>query len=285
MCDFEWNPAVTTALRQAADMVSGWRILGVAVDRNGHLNPVMPDWAALVESGRPVTMVVRIDTSMARLNATELVKSLGAQVERWHAAGVSLAGLEIDVWRLSASRASRTFVAAVGDRAADLARGPGLRSDHRCRRRSGFAGSRGPPTRPGRRSVQPEQRHGVAEADGVAQYQAVSPGPARLWNPHRSRRGWFGGGGGKRGPGTRGSAFRGIGGCTRRSSQVPGRPSGQSRAQSGRNRMVSPAQYRRSPCLEPRHVTRRYQRHASEWQRARGGGRQRHWGRRLIARQ
>ncbi|WP_216635820.1 DUF3142 domain-containing protein [Magnetospirillum moscoviense] len=43
-----------------------------------------------------MTMVVRIDTSMARLNATELVKSLGAQVERWHAAGVSLAGLEID---------------------------------------------------------------------------------------------------------------------------------------------------------------------------------------------
>ena len=48
-----WQPALSAALRDSADLVGSWRILAGEVDRQGRLQPIAVDRAAIVASGRP----------------------------------------------------------------------------------------------------------------------------------------------------------------------------------------------------------------------------------------
>lgn len=92
----QWTPQVSAAVRQAADMVQGWRVLGAVMDKSGKLQPITPDWPALEESGRPIVVVVRMDGPMTRWDMEALLSQIHTLLERWRGQGARLAGVEID---------------------------------------------------------------------------------------------------------------------------------------------------------------------------------------------
>lgn len=89
-----WTPAVSAAVAEAPAEVRGLRTLMMEVAVDG--SEVWPavDRAALARSGRPVTAVVRIDGR--RLPAGLSIAGVRARVGEWQAAGVDVAGIEID---------------------------------------------------------------------------------------------------------------------------------------------------------------------------------------------
>ena len=89
-----WTGAVIHSVAGAPAELAGLRVLSLEVDRRGH--PAWPaiDVGALVSAGRPVIAVVRIDGSrpIADLSLAPLLDRLAV----WRAAGVEVAGVEID---------------------------------------------------------------------------------------------------------------------------------------------------------------------------------------------
>lgn len=87
-----WQPALTAALRDSADLVGAWRILAGEVDRQGPLQPIAVDRAAIAASGRPAIPVVRIAAPLATLDRAALIADLVALRGDWPTS----AALEID---------------------------------------------------------------------------------------------------------------------------------------------------------------------------------------------
>ena len=78
-----WQPALSAALRDSADLVGSWRILAGEIDRQGRFEPIAVDRAAIVASGRPAIPVVRIAAPLATLDSAMLVADLVAVRGDW----------------------------------------------------------------------------------------------------------------------------------------------------------------------------------------------------------
>jgi len=91
-----WTPAVTQAMHDGAADIRQWRVLAAQTDRAGRLQMFHPDISALVSSGKPVVLVVRIDGQLIQWNEALLLADTLALWKRWQGHGIRLAGLEID---------------------------------------------------------------------------------------------------------------------------------------------------------------------------------------------
>lgn len=104
-----WTDGVRAAVATAGPGLAAWRVL--VAERSGAgasgktWHRVAPDWRALAATGRPVTVVVRIDNALARLGdpaRDALQRRLLDEVHAlWREAraaahGASIAGLELD---------------------------------------------------------------------------------------------------------------------------------------------------------------------------------------------
>jgi hypothetical protein len=91
-----WTPALVAAVTQSADLVAGWHVLAAEAEASGQIRDVAADRAALARTGRPVTLVLRIDGQLAHWDEATLLADLHRLVEDWRAGSVALAGVEID---------------------------------------------------------------------------------------------------------------------------------------------------------------------------------------------
>lgn len=92
----QWTPAVSDAVRRAADIMQGWRLLGAYCDESGHLRQTSPDWAVINRSGKPVIMVVRIDNQLVRWDEDSLLSEIQTSIGQWRSNTNLLVGVEID---------------------------------------------------------------------------------------------------------------------------------------------------------------------------------------------
>ncbi len=77
-------------------MMQGWRVLAAHRDHGGGLIPVTPDWLALRQAGRPVTLVVRLDGPLGLSDPDRLRSELLSLYQTWQSELPTLAGLEVD---------------------------------------------------------------------------------------------------------------------------------------------------------------------------------------------
>lgn len=93
-----WSADLIDTLRASRPVLDGLRVLAMERDPGGRWVDAAPDLAALAADGRPVVLVVRIDGFRPPeiAEAAALSARLHAAATRWQAAGVRLAGLELD---------------------------------------------------------------------------------------------------------------------------------------------------------------------------------------------
>ena len=91
-----WTAQLDAAVSGSADVVDGWRVLGAETDAEGTLKPISPDWGVLIESERPITLVVRIDGRLTDLPTANLVEQITDFHAAWEVQAGRPVGLEID---------------------------------------------------------------------------------------------------------------------------------------------------------------------------------------------
>ncbi|ALM87108.1 DUF3142 domain-containing protein [Bordetella sp. N] len=91
-----WTPALVQALRANDDIVATWHVLGAELDAAGRWADTAPDYAALAALRKPVVLVLRLDGRVDRLDADTIQARLNERLNTWRAAGVRLAGIEVD---------------------------------------------------------------------------------------------------------------------------------------------------------------------------------------------
>lgn len=91
-----WTDGLAAAVQAGGGAVTRWRVLVAELDASGRWTDVTPDAAVLVASGRPVVLVVRLDGSLSQLDPGEVSARLLETSARLSAAGVSIAGFEVD---------------------------------------------------------------------------------------------------------------------------------------------------------------------------------------------
>lgn len=91
-----WTADVAAAMTNAGTTFSAYRVLAAESNRSGALVAIVPDLAALAAGAWPVTAVVRVNGSDPPPDAAALIARSEAIVREWRAAGVHLAGIEID---------------------------------------------------------------------------------------------------------------------------------------------------------------------------------------------
>ncbi len=91
-----WTPAVGAAVGDATGSVSGWRVLGAELDREGIWRLARPDHALLAATGKPVVLVVRIEGQLARWDGDRLRAAVLALAGDWRRDGLTVAAIEID---------------------------------------------------------------------------------------------------------------------------------------------------------------------------------------------
>ncbi len=83
-----------------APQIDGWRVLAGEVDGPGPMRRIDPDWAALIASNKPVTLVIRLESRGGRwaspLDNPALPAALTTVLADWHGHGVTPAALELD---------------------------------------------------------------------------------------------------------------------------------------------------------------------------------------------
>lgn len=96
----QWSPALSQAVRNMTADVDGWRVLAGQADGSADLRPFTPDWAALADSAKPVTAVVRLESRNGRwaspLDSPALPAQITQLLKTWRQHGLTPAGLEID---------------------------------------------------------------------------------------------------------------------------------------------------------------------------------------------
>jgi len=91
-----WTPAVTQAMQGSAGDIRAWRVLAAQTDRAGRLQVFHPDRVALLASGKPVMLVVRIDGQLVQWDEAQLLADTEALWKDWQGGDIRIAGLEID---------------------------------------------------------------------------------------------------------------------------------------------------------------------------------------------
>jgi hypothetical protein len=91
-----WKTSLLESISGNKDLVRAWRVLAAHAGPAGNLIPVSIHAKALVESGRALVMVVRIDGQLPNLDQSHIIDEVLALRERWRAQGLTVAGLEID---------------------------------------------------------------------------------------------------------------------------------------------------------------------------------------------
>jgi len=108
---------VQEALAASADAVRTWRVLIAEMSAGGKWIDARPDARALAASQKPAVMVLRLDGRVDALNVDETVARIAATTVAWRAAGVPLAGVEIDYdCATSKLAAYRGFLTALKNR-------------------------------------------------------------------------------------------------------------------------------------------------------------------------
>ena len=92
----QWTPAVIRAMHDSSSFVAQWRVLAAELDAGGRWNMAAPDWRALQAATRPVVLVVRINGQLKDFSQTDVLQQISRLRAQWQAAGVTLAGIEID---------------------------------------------------------------------------------------------------------------------------------------------------------------------------------------------
>jgi len=91
-----WDDSLRDALASGTDTFAGFRVLAAESARDGRLQALAPDLAALARSRRPVTAVLRLDGSDPPPDAAALNARIAAIARDWRAAGVALVRIELD---------------------------------------------------------------------------------------------------------------------------------------------------------------------------------------------
>jgi hypothetical protein len=91
-----WTEPVRSALFQANDVASGWRVLVAESDAPGRFKTIDVDWPALARTHKSVTAVIRIDGQIPIDGAWDLIRQIVPMLRVWRENRVALAGLEID---------------------------------------------------------------------------------------------------------------------------------------------------------------------------------------------
>lgn len=92
-----WTPGLSDAIDESQSALAGYRVLAAESDRSGSLQSIAPDLAFLLRQEQvPVTAVIRINGSDPPPDPDALSARVRAIVRDWKAAGISLAGIEID---------------------------------------------------------------------------------------------------------------------------------------------------------------------------------------------
>lgn len=91
-----WTAPVRAAVAGSADLAAGYRVLAAAFVGPGA--PALPgiDWATLAGTGRPVTLVVRIEGQLRGPDSARVADTLAPLLARARVAGVDVAGVEVD---------------------------------------------------------------------------------------------------------------------------------------------------------------------------------------------
>ncbi|WP_238149785.1 DUF3142 domain-containing protein [Dyella jiangningensis] len=92
----QWTPALGDAVRTSSDVVQGWRVLAAELDGRGQWHLVEPDAAVLLATGKPVTVVVRIEGQLAQWDAADVIDHIQSVLAQWRGRGLRIAGVEID---------------------------------------------------------------------------------------------------------------------------------------------------------------------------------------------
>jgi hypothetical protein len=92
----QWTPALADALRESQRTFSAYRVLAAETDRAGGVLSVAPDLHVLAQTRAAVTAVLRLNGGDPAPDIRPLVARIADIVRDWRAAGVQLAGIEID---------------------------------------------------------------------------------------------------------------------------------------------------------------------------------------------
>lgn len=91
-----WTPALDDAVRTSGDVVQGWRVLAAELDGHGQWHVIEPDAAVLLASGKPVTLVVRVEGQLTQWDTADVIDHVQSVLAQWRPYGLRVAGLEID---------------------------------------------------------------------------------------------------------------------------------------------------------------------------------------------
>lgn len=80
---FNWRPEVLEAVAASSAMLDGWHVLAGIVDRRGSFRPIEAELDRLGETGRPITLVIRIDAAFDMRNSAALVEAIRQSGARW----------------------------------------------------------------------------------------------------------------------------------------------------------------------------------------------------------
>ena len=92
----QWTPALSTSIASLRDDVSGWRVLAAESTTAGSLTDASPSLADLAREKKPTVAVFRLNGSQPPPSVDVLLQSIDALASAWRAAGVRVAGIEID---------------------------------------------------------------------------------------------------------------------------------------------------------------------------------------------
>lgn len=95
----QWTPSLAQAMQISAPHIRRWHALVAELDARGRWTDITPDWTALKRDGRPLVLTVRIEGQLNVFKEADLSairQHIADLLARWRAAGIVVAGLEID---------------------------------------------------------------------------------------------------------------------------------------------------------------------------------------------
>ncbi|MEK1908099.1 MAG: DUF3142 domain-containing protein [Pseudomonas sp.] len=92
----QWRPAHAEALAQSHADFSTLRVLALQAHPEAGWARAYPDLQLLKRDGRPLVAVVRLDGQLPQLDPRAIGEQIASLLHDWQAAGIQLAGLEID---------------------------------------------------------------------------------------------------------------------------------------------------------------------------------------------
>ncbi len=92
----QWTPALKSALITATPWINSWHVLGAELKQQGQLTVINIDFAALAQSQKPLTLVIRIDGQLSNWTPETVINTSLDTLNHWRNAGLLVNGLEID---------------------------------------------------------------------------------------------------------------------------------------------------------------------------------------------